>query len=703
MNTADRHMTSGGVRRTAGFRRYRLAVLVGAALALAAGRWCMGGQVRPVEVPGARAMLAQFADRMEREIAQRMMKRPDTPPDRLAQLELEIDLRIIAQWFAAQALAAVPGSDHQAVCHLRARLVAETAAALEETAQQGAKPSAGAVAAMAAIHKLTYALAEVRGPRDMDDVSRRLGQAVLALAQVDEKSIVLPRPRPLKVESPASVAGRPAGTMSLADELRALNVSVPLRQQLLLLAAAASAPHTGDAQKDREAAALGGVVVEALELARGLSANIGVAPEVRVQLEGQLAEAIALYMDPRTRAAGANRMASLGQYRNMLARIERMKLGGERMAQFGPFLAWCRERGEYGEKALTALERYVAYRARFEARRKQPSPMPQVQRSIEELEKQFAQAGTMFVMAAVAIPRSAATTQPVADLSARADEVKRILDNIERLDSVGPAMEAIAPFKPRPTGALERRIALAAAALSATGNAPARAEGAKFLDQVIELHRAISEMARLTASDIPSPLEKRWAGGKLADLDAKWREAAAEAASSLATAGELNRAKLARMGAALELYDALKQAVRADQTLVAGGAHLAKWVDWRMTLEDLKLLLSPYRQAMADAFSGHVLERGGWESAWRAAERRWRPLVAMINRIGAYSDQCATFPAGVALLGASLMTPMEAAPFGAERFAGFAAAAWKHLTAAGESEQADEALLVLARRIGWER
>lgn len=678
--------------------------LLAATLLLARAAGAQGGQMRPVEVPGARAMLQQMADRLEREIAQRMMRRPDTPADRLGQLELEIDLRIIAQWFAGQSLAAVPGSDMQAICHLRAQLAMDAAAGLEQAAQAGAKPGPRAAAAMAEIHKITYALPDARGPRDMDDISRRLGAAVLALAQVDEKSILLPRPRPLKVESASLSEGRPvAGTPSLADELRALNVSVALRQQLLALAAAASAPRTGDPARDKEAAALAGVLPEAMEVARGLAANTAVGPDARVQLEGRLAEAIALVMDARTRAAGTARLAALSQYRNMLARIERMKLTPEQTTQFAPLLAWCREQGEYGDRVLAALERYLTMRRRFDSRRKQPAPMPQVQSAIAEMERQFAAAGTAVVMGAVSIPRGPAATQPVATLETRVDEAKRILETLERLDAVAGALEAIAPLKPRPTGALERRIALAAAALGASATPANKAEAIRFLDQLIELHRAMGEMTRLVPNDIPSPLEKRWAGGKLADLDAKWREAASDAASSLAATGELNRARLARLGAALELYEALRQAVRADQALVAGGAHLARWVDWRLTLEDLKMLLSPYREAMADAFSGYVLERAGWEAAWRAAERRWRPLVGLVGRIGAYSEQCAAFPSGLTLAGASLMVPMDGAPFGAERLAAFAAAAWKHLMAVGDSEQAGEVLLVLARRIGWER
>src|SRR2546423_4705221 len=57
----------------------------------------------PPPVPPVKAMLAEEMNQLEREIAARMMHRPEFAGDKRGRLELEIDLRIIAR-------AVIPGA-----------------------------------------------------------------------------------------------------------------------------------------------------------------------------------------------------------------------------------------------------------------------------------------------------------------------------------------------------------------------------------------------------------------------------------------------------------------------------------------------------------------------------------------------------------------------------------------------------------------
>ena len=74
------------------------------------------------ELPGIKPMLADQVVSLEREIAARMARRPETPADKLPRLEMEIDLRICARWLLLQAHSAAVASDMQASCRLRAKL-----------------------------------------------------------------------------------------------------------------------------------------------------------------------------------------------------------------------------------------------------------------------------------------------------------------------------------------------------------------------------------------------------------------------------------------------------------------------------------------------------------------------------------------------------------------------------------------------------
>ncbi|MGA2497428.1 MAG: hypothetical protein ABSH20_06785, partial [Tepidisphaeraceae bacterium] len=87
---------------------------------------------------------------------------------------------------------------------------------------------------------------------------------------------------------------------------------------------------------------------------------------------------------------------------------------------------------------------------------------------------------------------------------------------------------------------------------------------------------------------------------------------------------------------------------------------------------------------------------------WQKIDRRYRPLVAMLVRDGAYRDQCAAMPTGLAGVASSLATPLDGAPFATERLTAFTADIYRIRMAGGDTKAADDLLASLVRRLGGE-
>ncbi len=338
----------------------------------------------------------------------------------------------------------------------------------------------------------------------------------------------------------------------------------------------------------------------------------------------------------------------------------------------------------------------MAIRRTIDARPKQPPSLAQLKTPLENLEKQFTMAAAGFTKVAADLA-GGASSATAADLDVRLDEVRRVADLIDKIDRLPAVIETLNSFKPKTT--VETMAVRKAVTAGSIVNDNQRIAAAKALDQFFELARAVNDMSRLSLAEVPAALERRWTGGKLASVDARWRETVADLAASLASGADLDPAKLARLPQALALYDSLKQAIGMDVTLATSGAALARWVDWHLTLEELKPVLVAYPDAMAEAFAGYASGLSGWEIKWNTMSRRYRPMAALIARLGAYREQCLTFPTGVGALGAGLMVPMDGAPYSQERFFAFSIALWKIQMAEGSALDAAATLDALARRL----
>ncbi|MFI5357722.1 MAG: hypothetical protein ACHQ4G_10345 [Opitutales bacterium] len=646
----------------------------------------------PPETLPLKTIFEDQAARSEKETAQRLMLRPDTPADRLPKLELDIDLRILHRWACNVAAAAQPSSEPQVAARLRAHLLHEAIALIDElTQKQAGRLTPEQAAAAAKVHEITFSLPPNAGVKEMDDVCRRTGIAIGAMAGLDDRKLTLMRPKVIRPERAPRNNDRRTPA-ELAAEASQLAVSPQLRMQLVALGAAVNRP---DADNQ-----LVQMLETCLETAKALQTNLAVSAEERQQMEAALAEGAALVLDPRTREAGRARIQAQHTYRVVVSRIRRLNLSREQMDHLAPLLRWVGEHPDESIKVLTSLDRAGNARVRFAGRAKNANAIAGLAKPLAELEKQFPLAADRFTEGAVNLPQTGAANIP-ATLDALADEVVRLGDLIDRLDNMPKTLDTLLAFKPRGGNTLDKRIAQLALAASNATQSVQRNDAIAVISDLARLARQAEELSSFQLGDV-SGLEKRWTGGRLALFDAKWRQIIAEQTSAIALGGNADPAKIARLPQALALLEALKQAVELDTVLADAADAFATWVDWHVALADLKPIMLPYPQAMSEAFSGFVADQPILIEQWQKVDRRYRPMVALLIRDGAYRDQCATMPVGLPGIASCLATPLDNAAFAMERLAAFTAEIYRVRMGGGDTKGADDMLAGLVRRLGGE-
>jgi len=684
-------------REWGGGRLARLAIVTAALAMLSTSA---GGGENRRELDAVRSLMREQSAQLEREIAQLIMNRLSVAGEEKDKLEMRIDLRIICRWVINGATAQAPLSDAYAAAWVRAQLCTMALGALESTIHaQKEKLTPRQFKGLGDLHQLTFALQQMDRAGGMDEVCRSLGSVLLALAgppQLTEDKLQPVRPRP-----PSGGVSAPPGNApslaELAEEVRRLNVSVPLRQQLTALVIAASQPAGTDRDLDAQRATR--MLIEVVDLARGLTANVGVSPDARVTMEGQLAEGLALFMDSRTRAAGAARIAVFSDYRQMLLRIAALKLSPVQARQFAAMFVWAREHPQRRERVLSAVERFQACNERFNNRLGLPTTQPSARRAWDDLEQQFDEASRAFVLAALAVPRSGPTSRPIDDLESHANEMLRIVGLLEEVQRLPATIDLLCSYKPRNTSALEKRLWAAAVLASRPGDSLTRREASKLIGDVDRLAALARAMPRMSLSEVPLQLDRRWTGGRLMSLDAKWRQTVGEIGTAVAGGAAVDAAKLDELPAAAQLYRSLAQATAMDMALAQGAPALARWVDWRLGLDDVKALLAPYPAAMADAFAGLLAGAPGWQAKWDSARGRFAPIVARVNSASACRTQCAVFPGGIHWLASALSTPMDNAPFATERWLSCAVCSWRALVRAGRDADAQAVFRAIEVRL----
>lgn len=650
-----------------------------------------GTRAKPPESASARTILSEGVAQLDQDIAARMLKRPDTAAADLPRLEMEIDLRIIQRWMLSQALEGKPDAELQAAVCLRWQTLFEATAALEAALKPGALLSASQDQAIKNLHQGTFNLPELRTLKDFDDLSQKIGTVLLGAAAaqpIDAKTLASVRPKIARAPRTESEKVERPTAAQLAEELKRMNLSPSLRQQISALATAAQDP-----SHSREYDLLSGV----LELATGLSSNTALSPKHRTEVESQLTEGLALWQDPRTRNIGQSRIDSLQSYRSTLSRISHLNLPEATRTQLAPVFTWSTQNGEAGGKAMAAIDKFAQLRARYDARDKKTAPPVNLRKPVADVEKLFDTAAAAFPAAAVDLANSTGTPNP-ADLTSKLDEMQRCLDLLEKLDQMPRVLEQLAAYKPRPGGGLDRRAGILAAAAAAPAASVARNDALRSLDDLLALNRTAAELAAIPTQDIPAETAKAWTGGQLAAADAKWKAVIGDLASLAAGGGEIDRAKVGKLAGVAELLNALRQAAALDAAVEASPI-LSRWVDWRISPEMLKAIAAPYQDTMSEAFASLAKTGETNVTSWVRARDKYRPIVALVHESLAFREQCNAMPTGVNGALAGLLAPLEGAPFGPQRRASLGLSIWMRCIADDDEAAANEVLDAMGKRL----
>lgn len=646
----------------------------------------------PMVVSPVKALLAEEANGLERDIAARMMRRAGVTADKRAKLETEIDLRIIERALVGMAGDARFPSNEQAAMWLRAKQFREALHGMEDAMAQDAagESTPSQREAMGQIHKLSFAIAEVKGPKELDDFCRGAAVAMssaVSASPVNAASMANMRPNPLAGSEPKD---QQASVSELTEQVQKLAaISVPLRQQLLALASTASS-----ATDKEEARSLYALLSHSIELARGLQSNTAVNAESRMAIEAQLAEGIVLFADPRTRDAGRNRVESLGQYRQTLARIGRMGLSKEQIDQIAPALAYAQANPESGAKLMGTIEQYIDTCGKWDAMLKDASVPPLLKRAMDDLKAQFAKQRAAFMQSA-----SHVGVVTPSDLETSVEEIRRLYAVTEDLQAMGPSLDALSAYKVKPMGALEKKVATAAIAAASTMPSANRNDGQKYLDAV----HAVADLSRSLSSrpltDVPSAVALGWGGGKLNSFELRWKAIVAELIGGLiGGAIDLDKGKVIRLEGAKSMGDAIRTAAQLEAALPKMPA-LARWVDWSIDPGSLQIVLTPYKEAMSGAFAGYVIDNLDAVDKWSHLHSRYVALITLILRDAAYAEQCEALPIGFPAEIGRLAAPFDGAPFGSERYASYAIGAWSASERGGDVETADHISIDLAKRL----
>ena len=634
------------------------------------------------------------AVRLEGEVAGLIERRPDSPAAAVAGVDVQIDLRVISHHVLVQAHQAGPGDGLAECGFLRSQEFLSAAEGAARLFPRSVAPSAAQAEALNQLHQLTFKLPETKSVADLDALSAQVGQLLLAAGgPVPPKYHILPqmRPAPSEAGGSQSVGARTPADLNAAA--RQAVVSPGLRRQLVALAAATSA---AAADKDRaaEASVLFDMLGRAVDIAGGLPPVGPAGSDARARIESQLTDGLALFLDPRMRSAGTAKLDELTQYRQMLDDVRRLVLPQGVQEKLGPAFVYAQRHDDQSAKLLGTVRQFMAVVGRQETVR--PPALPPVQKKVfDQLRQQFTDHRQAFITDAAKLGDTsgfqAVTPEQLRNRLAGMQDEER---SIELVAAVPSALQALAPYKPRPSGALDRRALVWISAVGGVVQSPSAAEARQLLQNLREL----GDLAqRVTASSaVPPDIDKSYAHGHLARFNSHRADRLTEMASLAAAGRDVDRPTLARLQTSQDLADALRDAPLVETTAQQSEV-LRAWVDWNVPADALNSLLHDYREATATTVDN--VSDGDFASIdrWTAVRDRNAPVMTLLKTVGSYVEACRQLPAGWVGQVAQLSTPMDHQAFGAERYASLMLAAWQHTNSAAiasESGSPEPALIL---------
>jgi hypothetical protein len=651
------------------------------------------GKQEQASLPSAGSMIAPQVAKMEDDLAQLVQKRDSVPAGTLPWLDFQIDARIFTRWLLTQTANSRDQSRAQIAGYLHSTAMLAIVPTIDDFAsKQTAGPDSVQTVGLARIHQFTFQLKEAKDTAALDSSAADVAQDILIAITPLQAGVHLPALVPMRpavsVASSAAQNGpgdqpAPKTVENLAELARQASVSAPLRKQLIAMATLLQQAQADPAQSS-EADAIHDELENALGLAAGLQANTAVTAPEREQLESQLCDGLALFSDPRMRGAGQARLAALDQYRQLLGRVEKMRVPPELTDALAPALAWAHENPDQGDKVLSAVEKFVALYLRQAARPPQPGefaalkPGDPLRRAYEAVGQQFVKARGDFLGDAGDIGRGAGATGAINTgsgpdaLGDRVKEMARLEDLLDTLLAMPKTIESLDAFKSRPIGGIERHVNALLITIESPIKSPARDDASRQLLDLNKLALIADELSSSTTDTIPPAVAQAYTGDQIAALETKWKSMVTELASSFSVNQPIDPQKLDRLKAVHILLDALGPAMEMEAAF-AKPEGLAKWADWTITPEQAHALIAPFQQAMAAAFSGFISDNPDALADFGHLRSHYEPLMGLLARTSGYADACSALPDDTLGLLSRLATPCDKAPFQDQRFASFIA------------------------------
>jgi hypothetical protein len=170
--------------------------------------------------------------------------------------------------------------------------------------------------------------------------------------------------------------------------------------------------------------------------------------------------------------------------------------------------------------------------------------------------KQFVKAHADFLGAAAALGSATGATRDGAStgsgpeaLSDRASEMSRLEDLLDLLAALPKTIQSLEAFKPRPTGAIQRRVNSMLFTVESAIKSPTRDEATKQLAELTELSDLADQLSSQTVATLSPAVAQGYTGDQLAGLETKWKSMVMEMAGAFCirqAQSPQSRARIAR-------------------------------------------------------------------------------------------------------------------------------------------------------------